>query len=134
MPRRYFNCSAPGVQACSLPASCCIDPQEDGASVNDQCGFGALGLDEAAAQRVVHLEGCGPPLRQWLRGNIRAVGGFAIAVVVVQGAELLLATQLVRALAVRKGAVKSRRTGVAAGPVQPRCGACAWPPAKQAPG
>lgn len=64
---------------------------------------------------MVHLEGCGPPLRQWLRGNIRAVGGFAIAVVVVQGAELLLATQLVRALAVRKGAVKSRRTGVAAG-------------------
>lgn len=117
-PRRYFNCSSPGVQACSLPASCCIDPQEDGASVNDQCGFGALGLDEDAAQRVVHLEGCGAPLRQWLRGNIRAVGGFAIAVVVVQGAELLLATQLVRALAVRKGATKSR-TGGAAGPVQP---------------
>ncbi|XP_024902914.1 tetraspanin-10 [Pteropus alecto] len=130
----YFNCSSPGVQACSLPASCCIDPQEDGASVNDQCGFSALGLDEDAAQRVVHLEGCGGPLRQWLRENIRAVGGFVIAVVVVQGAELLLATQLVRALAVRKAATKSRGTGGAAGPVQRSCGACGGAPATQAPG
>uniref|UniRef100_A0A8C3X999 Tetraspanin-10 n=1 Tax=Catagonus wagneri TaxID=51154 RepID=A0A8C3X999_9CETA len=100
----YFNCSSPGVQACSLPASCCIDPCEDGASVNDQCGFGALGLDEDAAQRVVHLEGCGPQLRQWLHSNIRAVGSFFVVVVMVQGAELLLATRLVRALAVHKGA------------------------------
>lgn len=106
-PFRYFNCSSPGVQACSLPASCCIDPQEDGASVNDQCGSGALGLDEDAARRVAHLEGCGAPLRQWLRRNVRVVGGWAIAVVLVQGAELLLATQLLRALAVRKGAAES---------------------------
>ncbi|DAA18308.1 TPA: Tetraspanin 10-like [Bos taurus] len=100
----YFNCSSPGVQACSLPASCCVDPWEGGASVNDQCGFGALGLDEDAAQRVVHLEGCGPPLLQWLRSNIRTVGCYAIVVVLVQGVELLLAIQLVRALTVHKGA------------------------------
>ncbi|XP_069916255.1 tetraspanin-10 [Oryctolagus cuniculus] len=99
----YFNCSARGPRACSVPASCCVDRWEDGASVNDQCGSGALRLEEAAAQSVVHLRGCGPPLRQWLRGGARALGGFLIAVVVVQGVELLLATQLVRALAVRKG-------------------------------
>uniref|UniRef100_A0A8C6G0B0 Tetraspanin n=1 Tax=Moschus moschiferus TaxID=68415 RepID=A0A8C6G0B0_MOSMO len=92
----YFNCSSPGVQACSLPASCCIDPWEGGASVNDQCGFGALGLDEDAAQRVVHLEGCGPLLLRWLRSNIRTVGCYAVVVVLVQGVELLLAIQLVR--------------------------------------
>uniref|UniRef100_A0AC11CT26 Tetraspanin 10 n=1 Tax=Ovis aries TaxID=9940 RepID=A0AC11CT26_SHEEP len=103
----YFNCSSPGVQACSLPASCCIDPWEGGASVNDQCGFGALGLDEDAAQRVVHLEGCGPPLLRWLRSNIQTVGCYAIAVVLVQGLELLLAIQLVRALTVHKGAAGS---------------------------
>nr|XP_014719708.1 tetraspanin-10 [Equus asinus] len=103
----FFNCSSPGVQACSLPASCCINPWEDGASVNDQCGFGVLGLDEDAAQRVVHLEGCSPPLRQWLRGNIPVVGSCLITVVVVQGAELLLATQLLRVLAGRKGAAES---------------------------
>ncbi|XP_032097244.1 tetraspanin-10 [Sapajus apella] len=100
----YFNCSSPGVQACSLPASCCIDPHEDGASVNDQCGFGVLGLDAEAAQRVVYLEGCGPPLQQWLRANLAAAGGYAIAVVLLQGAELLLAARLLRALAARRGA------------------------------
>ncbi|XP_043756737.1 tetraspanin-10 [Cervus elaphus] len=103
----YFNCSSPGVQACSLPASCCIDPWEGGASVNDQCGFGALGLDEDAAQRVVHLEGCSPPLLRWLHSNIRTLGCYAIGVVLVQGVELLLAIQLVRALTVHKGAAGS---------------------------
>lgn len=102
-PCRYFNCSSPGVQACSLPASCCIDPWEGGASVNDQCGFGALGLDEDVAQRVVHLEGCSPPLLRWLHSNIRTLGCYAIGVVLVQGVELLLAIQLVRALTVHKG-------------------------------
>uniref|UniRef100_A0A2K6GTH1 Tetraspanin-10 n=2 Tax=Propithecus coquereli TaxID=379532 RepID=A0A2K6GTH1_PROCO len=100
----YFNCSSPGVQACSLPASCCIDPREDGASINDQCGFGALGLDAAAAGRLVYLEGCGAPLRQWLRGQIPAVGTSVIVATGVQGAELLLATWLIRALAVRRWA------------------------------
>ncbi|KAF6097927.1 tetraspanin 10 [Phyllostomus discolor] len=100
----YFNCSSPGVQACSLPASCCLDPQEAGASVNDQCGFGALRLPEDAAQRVVHLGGCGAPLRRWLRTQARALGGFVLAVVLVQGAELLLAMQLLKALALRSGA------------------------------
>ncbi|XP_045746115.1 tetraspanin-10 [Mirounga angustirostris] len=98
----YFNCSSPGVQACRLPASCCINPREDGAAVNPPCGFRALGLDEDAAQRRVHLQGCGPPLRGWLRRNVRAVGACTIVVVVVQGVELLLAAQLVRALAVRR--------------------------------
>lgn len=129
----YFNCSSPGIQACSLPASCCIDPREDGASINDQCGSGALGLDEDAAQRVVHLEGCGTPLREWLRRNMRAVGGLAIAVVVVQGAELLLATRLVRALTVRKGAAESSGVGGAAAPVHPGRGPRDLPAPKSAP-
>ncbi|XP_007958003.1 tetraspanin-10 [Orycteropus afer afer] len=99
----YFNCSSPGIQACSLPASCCNDPLEDGASVNAQCGSGALSLGQAEAGRVVHLEGCGPRLRRWLRQSARCLGVGAIAVVVVQGAELLLVTQLLNALAGRKG-------------------------------
>ncbi|CAD7668390.1 unnamed protein product [Nyctereutes procyonoides] len=106
----HFNCSSPGAQACSLPASCCIRPREDGAAVSDPCGLGALGLDEEAAQRVVHLQGCGPPLRGWLRRSVQAAGVYVVAVVAVQGAELLLAAQLLRALAVRKGALQSPRT------------------------
>lgn len=63
---------------------------------------------------MVHLEGCSPPLLQWLRSNIWAAGGYAIVVVVVQGAELLLAIQLVRALAVHKRAAESE--GLSTGP------------------
>uniref|UniRef100_H0WA16 Tetraspanin-10 n=2 Tax=Cavia porcellus TaxID=10141 RepID=H0WA16_CAVPO len=100
----YFNCSSPGIQACSLPASCCINPQEGGASVNTQCGFRVLRLDQAAAEQVVHLEGCSPRLQQWLLGNIQAMGGCVIAIVLVQGAELLLAAQLLGALAAQKAA------------------------------
>lgn len=100
-PCRYFNCSSPGVQACSLPASCCLDPREAGDSINDQCGFGALRLPEDTARRVVQLGGCAAPLRRWLRTQARALGGFAVAVVLVQGAELLLAVQLLKALALR---------------------------------
>ncbi|XP_004861135.1 tetraspanin-10 [Heterocephalus glaber] len=98
----YFNCSSPGVQACSLPASCCINPQEDGASANTQCGFGVLRLDQVAAGQVVYLEGCSPRLQQWMLGNIQTMGGCAIGIVLVQGAELLLATLLLRTLAAQK--------------------------------
>lgn len=104
MPCRYFNCSSPGVQACSLPASCCINPQEGGALVNTQCGFGVLHLDQNAAGQVVHLQGCWPVLQQWLRGNMQTIGGCVITVVTIQGAELLLAACLLRALAVPKAA------------------------------
>ncbi|NXS86275.1 TSN10 protein, partial [Erpornis zantholeuca] len=45
----YFNCSAPGVQACGVPASCCQDPLQNGSVPNAQCGFGVLGLGAAAA-------------------------------------------------------------------------------------
>uniref|UniRef100_A0A673UP69 Tetraspanin-10 n=1 Tax=Suricata suricatta TaxID=37032 RepID=A0A673UP69_SURSU len=122
-----FNCSSPGGQACSLPASCCVHPRGAAASVNKQCGAGALRLDEDAAGRVVHLQGCGPPLRRWLRRTIRAVGAYAIVVVAIQGAELLLANKLARALAGNRAVVDRPR---AAGPVGLSAGAShpvKWP-------
>uniref|UniRef100_A0A8C2FMG8 Tetraspanin n=1 Tax=Cyprinus carpio TaxID=7962 RepID=A0A8C2FMG8_CYPCA len=54
----YFNCSAPGVQACGVPPSCCIDPLENGTVWNSQCGVGAQQLDEFSAQSVIFLGGC----------------------------------------------------------------------------
>ncbi|XP_045841461.1 tetraspanin-10 isoform X1 [Meles meles] len=104
-----FNRSSEGAQACSLPASCYVSPRGAGAAGHDPCGFGALGPDEAARRRV-HLQGCGLALRAWLRGNVRAAGACAVATVVVQGLELLLAVQLARALAVRQGVAGSPRT------------------------
>ncbi|XP_036050684.1 tetraspanin-10 [Onychomys torridus] len=100
----YFNCSSPGVQACSLPASCCINPQEEGALVNTQCGFGVLHLDQDAAGQVVYLQGCWPVLQQWLRGSTQTLGSCVFTVAMIQGTELLLAACLLRALAVQKAA------------------------------
>uniref|UniRef100_A0A8C6T4V4 Tetraspanin-10 n=1 Tax=Neogobius melanostomus TaxID=47308 RepID=A0A8C6T4V4_9GOBI len=42
----YYNCSAPGVLACGVPATCCVDPLENGTVWNSQCGVGALIMDE----------------------------------------------------------------------------------------
>ncbi|CAK6438612.1 unnamed protein product [Pipistrellus nathusii] len=105
----YFNCSAPGIQACSLPASCCLDPRQGGASVNQQCGLGALRLAEAAARARVHVQGCGAPLGRWLRGAVRAAGGAAIAAALAQGAELLAAAHLLWVLGGRQAAPGSCR-------------------------
>ncbi|KAM4844087.1 tetraspanin-10 [Thomomys bottae] len=98
----YFNCSSPGVQACSVPASCCIHPWEEGDLMNTQCGFGALRLDEDRAAQIVYLQGCGPRLQQWLRDNVQMVGGCTITLTVAQGAEFLLAAWLLRDLAASK--------------------------------
>ncbi|XP_068920231.1 tetraspanin-10 [Petaurus breviceps papuanus] len=98
----YFNCSSPGIQACGLPASCCINPWENGTIINSQCGFGAMGLDEAAAQNMVHSEGCSPRLRQWLGQNSWVIGDYILVTTIIEGLEFLLATRLVRDIKVRK--------------------------------
>ncbi|XP_044531099.1 tetraspanin-10 [Gracilinanus agilis] len=98
----YFNCSSPGVQACGLPASCCINPWENGTIINSQCGFGALRLDEATAQNMVHFGGCSPRLRQWLDQNSWAIRDYTLVTTVIEGLEFLLVTKLVRDIKARK--------------------------------
>ncbi|XP_036613514.1 tetraspanin-10 isoform X1 [Trichosurus vulpecula] len=98
----YFNCSSPGVQACGLPASCCINPWENGTIINSQCGFGALHLDETTAQNIVHSEGCSPRLRQWLGRNSWVIRDCILVITVIEGLEFLLVTKLVRDIKVRK--------------------------------
>uniref|UniRef100_A0A8D2LQ05 Tetraspanin 10 n=1 Tax=Varanus komodoensis TaxID=61221 RepID=A0A8D2LQ05_VARKO len=65
----YFNCSSPGVQACGVPASCCLDPLENGTISNSQCGFGALKLEEFVAPSTIYLGGCVPQLSRWLHNH-----------------------------------------------------------------
>ncbi|KAM9005337.1 tetraspanin-10 [Sarcophilus harrisii] len=98
----YFNCSSPGVQACGLPASCCINPWENGTIINSQCGFGVLRLDEATAQSIVHFEGCSPKLRQWLNQNSWVIRDYAFVTTVIEGLEFLLVTKLVGDIKLRK--------------------------------
>ncbi|KAK6479702.1 tetraspanin-10 isoform X1 [Huso huso] len=82
----YFNCSAPGIQACGVPASCCIDPLENGTVWNSQCGLGTQGLDEFTAQSVIYLGGCLGGLSRWLSNH---TGSLATAASLLLGAQVL---------------------------------------------
>ncbi|NWZ71945.1 TSN10 protein, partial [Acrocephalus arundinaceus] len=90
----YFNCSAPGAQACSVPASCCQDLLENSSVPNAQCGFGVLGLGVAAAGAVVHMGGCGAALGAWLRGQAGAIAAGAAALVLVEAMGALMALRV----------------------------------------
>ncbi|XP_041077693.1 tetraspanin-10 [Polyodon spathula] len=92
----YFNCSAPGIQACGVPATCCIDPLENGTVWNSQCGLGAQGLDEFTAQRLIYLGGCLGGLSRWLSNH---TGSLATAASLLLGAQVLslfIATRILR--------------------------------------
>uniref|UniRef100_A0A671RVZ0 Tetraspanin-10 n=1 Tax=Sinocyclocheilus anshuiensis TaxID=1608454 RepID=A0A671RVZ0_9TELE len=82
----YFNCSAPGVQACGVPPSCCIDPLENGTVWNSQCGVGAQKLDEFSAQSVIFLGGCMGSISRWIEQH----SGVIVTVVIILLAESLL--------------------------------------------
>ncbi|XP_075627164.1 tetraspanin-10 [Balearica regulorum gibbericeps] len=90
----YFNCSAPGAQACSVPASCCLDPWQNGTVANAQCAFGVLRLGDAAAGTVVHLGGCVAQLGAWLRGQAGGIVASAAVLVLVEAAGVLMALKM----------------------------------------
>ncbi|XP_061413934.1 tetraspanin-10-like isoform X2 [Lethenteron reissneri] len=95
----YFNCSSPGVQACGVPASCCL-PQIDGEAalpdpvVNSQCGYGALRVTEAEALARVHAAGCAARFSAWFHANAGGLGAAAIVLLSAQVAALGLATKM----------------------------------------
>ncbi|CAM5155555.1 unnamed protein product [Eretmochelys imbricata] len=95
----YFNCSSPGVQACGVPASCCLNPLENGTITNSQCGFGALGMEEVAAQSIISLGGCVPQLSRWLHGHGGVLSTYFVFLILVEVGGLLLATKLLADLA-----------------------------------
>lgn len=96
---RYFNCSAPGVQACSVPASCCLDPRQNGSITNDQCAFGVLHLGDMAAAGVVHLGGCVVQLGAWLRAQAGGIATGAAVLVLLEATGLLLALKVLADIA-----------------------------------
>ncbi|XP_065504157.1 tetraspanin-10 [Caloenas nicobarica] len=92
----YFNCSAPGVQACSVPASCCRDPWQNGTVPNAQCAVGTLRLGDVAAGTVVYLGGCVAQLGAWLRGQAGGIVAGAAVLVLVEAAGVLMALKMLR--------------------------------------
>uniref|UniRef100_A0A8C5DPY3 Tetraspanin-10 n=1 Tax=Gouania willdenowi TaxID=441366 RepID=A0A8C5DPY3_GOUWI len=90
----YYNCSAPGVLACGVPATCCVDPLENGTVWNSQCGVGALMLDEFSAQSVIFLGGCLGGISRWIELHQTQIGIVSIVVVGVQILTLFVSTRL----------------------------------------
>uniref|UniRef100_A0A3Q1GXH5 Tetraspanin-10 n=1 Tax=Acanthochromis polyacanthus TaxID=80966 RepID=A0A3Q1GXH5_9TELE len=74
----YYNCSAPGVLACGVPATCCVDPLENGTVWNSQCGVGAQLLDEFTAQSVIFLGGCLGGISRWIEQHEGLIGTVAV--------------------------------------------------------
>ncbi|XP_071619946.1 tetraspanin-10 [Heliangelus exortis] len=91
---QYFNCSSPGVQACGVPASCCLDPLQNGTITNSQCGFGVLRLGDVAASTVVHLGGCMAPMGGWLRVQGGAIATAVAVLVLLEATGMLMALKV----------------------------------------
>ncbi|XP_028455050.1 tetraspanin-10 [Perca flavescens] len=94
----YYNCSAPGVLACGVPATCCVDPLENGTVWNSQCGLGAQLLDEFSAQSVIFLGGCLGGMSRWIEQHEGLIGTVGIVVLGVQILTLFITTQLLESI------------------------------------
>ncbi|XP_070837874.1 tetraspanin-10 [Chaetodon trifascialis] len=94
----YYNCSAPGVLACGVPATCCVDPLENGTVWNSQCGLGAQLLDEFTAQSVIFLGGCLGGISRWIEQHESVIVTVAIVVLGVQILTLLITTRLLESI------------------------------------
>uniref|UniRef100_A0AAQ4RKX9 Tetraspanin 10 n=1 Tax=Gasterosteus aculeatus aculeatus TaxID=481459 RepID=A0AAQ4RKX9_GASAC len=94
----YYNCSAPGVLACGVPATCCVDPLENGTVWNSQCGLGAQLLDEFSAQSVIFLGGCLGGISRWIEQHEGLIGTVAIVVVGVQILTLFITSRLLESI------------------------------------
>ncbi|XP_068606423.1 tetraspanin-10 [Brachionichthys hirsutus] len=91
----YYNCSAPGVLACGVPATCCVDPLENGTVWNSQCGVGAQALDEFTAQSVIFLGGCLGGISRWVEQHEGLLGTIGIVVIGLQILSVVVTTRLV---------------------------------------
>ncbi|XP_046894699.1 tetraspanin-10 [Hypomesus transpacificus] len=90
----YYNCSSPGVLACGVPATCCVDPLENGTVWNSQCGVGAQQLGEFSAQSVIFLGGCLGGISRWVEQHTGVIGVVATVILGVQILTLLITTRL----------------------------------------
>ncbi|XP_061606277.1 tetraspanin-10 [Phyllopteryx taeniolatus] len=92
----YYNCSSPGVLACGVPATCCVEPPDNSTVWNSQCGLGARALDEFSAQSVIFLGGCLGNIWRWLEQHERSIGTVALVLLGVQILTVLVTTRLQR--------------------------------------
>ncbi|KAM9391595.1 uncharacterized protein KZ484_003116 [Pholidichthys leucotaenia] len=94
----YYNCSSPGVLACGVPATCCVDPLENGTVWNSQCGVGAQLLDEFTAQSVIFLGGCLGAISRWIELHENMMLTVVIIIFGVQILALFFSTRLLETI------------------------------------
>ncbi|KAM6957756.1 tetraspanin-10 [Aplochiton taeniatus] len=104
----YYNCSAPGVLACGVPATCCVDPLENGTVWNSQCGVGAQQLDEFSAQSVIFLGGCLGGISRWIEQHTGVIGVVTVVILGVQILTLFITTRLLDSIQWHKATTVQR--------------------------
>ncbi|KAF4092640.1 hypothetical protein AMELA_G00023380 [Ameiurus melas] len=99
---QYFNCSSPGMQACGVPPSCCVDPLENGTVWNSQCGLRTQQLDEFSAQSVIFLGGCVGSISRWINLHSELIGIVTAVLLGVQILTLISTTRLLDSIQCNK--------------------------------
>lgn len=84
--------------ACGVPATCCVDPLENGTVWNSQCGVGAQRLDEFTAQSVVFLGGCLGEISRWIEQHEGLIGTVGAVVVGVEILAVFITTRLLESI------------------------------------
>uniref|UniRef100_A0A8C8C1L0 Tetraspanin n=1 Tax=Oncorhynchus tshawytscha TaxID=74940 RepID=A0A8C8C1L0_ONCTS len=105
----YYNCSAPGVLSCGVPATCCVDPLENGTVWNSQCGVGSQQLDEFSAQSVIFLGGCLGGMSRWIEQHTGLIGSVGIVLLGVQIITLFITTRLMDNIQCSKATMEATR-------------------------
>ncbi|XP_025072700.1 tetraspanin-10 isoform X2 [Alligator sinensis] len=100
---------SPGVQACGVPASCCLEPLGNGTIANSQCGFGTLGTAASVAAGTISLGGCLPQVTRWLNSHVGVIGSYFACLLAVEVGSLLLATKLLVDVALAHAAIQTTR-------------------------
>ncbi|XP_034046627.1 tetraspanin-10 [Thalassophryne amazonica] len=99
----YYNCSAPGVFACGVPVTCCIDPLENGTVWNSQCGVGAQTLNEFTAQSIIFLGGCLGGISRWIEWHTNVIVTVGLIILGLQIVTLFITTHLQESIQIHKG-------------------------------
>ncbi|KAI6652642.1 hypothetical protein LOD99_4427 [Oopsacas minuta] len=86
---RYFNCSAPGVEKCGVPNSCCKDELQ----LNSQCGYDVRSLSSNRLDNI-KLISCLQAFDLFLTSNQITLGVIGAVLLLIQVSAIVLSLML----------------------------------------